>query len=285
MDRRNLLATAGAAFVLPAMRTRAATPPPTNPHVLWYTAPAKEWVEALPVGNGRIGAMVFGGTATEQLQLNEDTLWAGGSYDPANPRAHDNMAALRTLIFDKKYAEAEAFANANVMATPLRQAAYQTVGSLMIEMPGIAAASAYRRELDLDSALAETRFTANGATYRRRVIASPVDQVVAVHLTADKPGAISAKLRFTCPLKSWQAAAEGSDMLVLSGRNNDHFSIPGALRFEARLKAIANGGRVIGAGDSLTIEGADAVTLLIAMATSYRRHDDVSGDPAAITRG
>jgi len=285
MDRRNLLATAGAAFVLPAMRTRAATPPPTNPHMLWYTAPAKEWVEALPVGNGRIGAMVFGGTATEQLQLNEDTLWAGGPYDPANPRAHDNMAALRTLIFDKKYAEAEAFANANVMATPLRQAAYQTVGSLMIEMPGIAAASAYRRELDLDSALAETRFTANGATYRRRVIASPVDQVVAVHLTADKPGAISAKLRFTCPLKSWQAAAEGSDMLVLSGRNNDHFSIPGALRFEARLKAIANGGRVIGAGDSLTIEGADAVTLLIAMATSYRRHDDVSGDPAAITRG
>ena len=267
--------------VLPVSYAGIAAP---NPHELWYPSPAKEWVEALPVGNGRIGAMVYGGTTTEQLQLNEDTLWAGGPYDPANPRARASMAELRKLIFDRKYAEAEAFANANVMATPLRQAAYQTVGSLMIEMPGIAAAASYRRALDIDSAVTETRFTAGGVTYRRRVIASPVDQVIAVHLTADRPGAISAKLRFTCPLKRWQVAAEGGDTLILSGRNNDHFAIPGALHFEARLRAIPRGGRVTGAGDTLAIDGADEVTLLIAMATSYRRYDDVSGDPAAITR-
>lgn len=261
--------------------------PPANPLELWYTRPAAEWVEALPVGNGRIGAMVFGGTAVEQLQLNEDTLWAGGPYDPVNPRAKANMAALRQMIFDKKYAEAEKFTNANIIAVPRRQASYQTVGSLMIEMPGLAAAPAagYRRALDIDSAVAETRFTANGVTYRRRVIASPVDQVIAVHLTADRPGAIAARLSYTCPLTTWQAVAEGGDTLVLSGRNNAHFDIPGALRFESRLKVVAKGGRVAASGDALTIEGASEVTLLIAMATSYRRYDDVSGDPAAITRG
>jgi alpha-L-fucosidase 2 len=287
LSRRTLLLGGSALAAGLAVRpAHAFVPAPAaSPLELWYTRPAREWVEALPVGNGRLGAMVFGGTAVEQLQLNEDTLWAGGPYDPANPSARANLPELRRLIFDGKYAEAEAFANKHVMATPLRQAAYQTVGSLRIEM-GIpeAPAPGYRHALDLDSAVAETRFAANGVTYRRRVIASPVDQVIAVHLTADRPGAIAARLSYTCPLKTWQAAAEGNDTLVLSGRNNAHFDIPGALRFESRLKVVAKGGRVAAAGDALTIEGADEVTLLIAMATSFKRHDDVSGDPAAITR-
>ncbi|WP_423605137.1 glycoside hydrolase family 95 protein [Sphingomonas sp. MS122] len=285
--RALLLSGAGIAAglgLLPARGSARGSRP--NPHELWYRAPAREWVEALPVGNGRIGAMVFGGTAAEQLQLNEDTLWAGAPYDPVNPRAKASMAALRELIFDRKYAEAEKLANADIMAIPRRQAPYQTVGSLMIEMPDIAAApvTGYRRALDIDSAVAETRFVANGVTFHRHVVASPADQVIAVHLTASRPGAIDARLAFTCPLKTWQAAPEGDDTFVLSGRNDPHFGIPGALRFEARLKAIARGGRVRGDGNALRIEGADEVTLLIAMSTSYRRYDDVSGDPAAITR-
>lgn len=285
--RREMLREASAAslaLLAPASARAATGAAKPDRHSLWYTAPAKEWTEALPIGNGRIGAMIFGGIGTEQLQLNEDTLWAGGPYDPANPKARDSLPALRKLIFEGKFAEAEAFANANVMATPLRQAAYQTVGSLMIEMPAPGAAGSYRRSLDIDAALSETEFATGGVTFRRRAVASPVDQVIAVHLGASKPGRISAKLGFTCPLKQWQVATEGSDTLLLSGRNDPHGDIPGALRFENRLKVQAKGGRVSGDGTTLTIEGADEVTLLIAMATSYRSFDDVSGDPTAITR-
>ncbi|HVJ00646.1 MAG TPA: glycoside hydrolase family 95 protein [Sphingomonas sp.] len=286
LTRRGALGLFSAGAALAGGAARAA--PRTrrgNPNLLWYERPAQEWTEALPVGNGRIGAMIFGGIAGERLQLNEDTLWAGAPYDPVNPRAKANMGQLRKLIFDGKYAQAEAFANANVMATPLRQAAFQTVGSLTIAMPGIdeTSATGYRRSLDIDSAVAETEFTVGGVTWRRRVVASPVDQVIAVHLSASRRGAINCRLGFNSPLKQWQVAAEANDTLVMAGRNDRHGDIPGALRFEARLLARPKGGRVSQAGQELVVEGADELTLFIAMATSYRRFDDVSGDPTAIT--
>jgi alpha-L-fucosidase 2 len=283
IDRRGLLA--GAAALVPAAGARATTRTRTSDHTLWYRAPAEQWVEALPVGNGRIGAMVFGGIATERLQLNEDTLWSGGPYDPVNPDAAASMPHLRELIFDHRYAEAEAFANERVMAQPLVQAAYQTIGSLQLAMPGIAGApvEGYRRALDLDSAVAVTEFAIAGVHYRREVLASAVDQVIAVRLSASQRAAISCDIAFTCPLKSWQAAAEADDTLVLTGRNDPHEAIPGALRFEARLKVISTGGRVTGHGDRIAVEGADELVLLIAMATSHKRFDDVSGQPDART--
>ena len=289
VTRRALLGGASATTLVALGWNRAqalADEPAPRVHELWYRAPATEWTEALPVGNGRISAMVFGGIESERLQLNEDTLWAGGPYNPANPKARGSMEALRELIFDGKYSEAETFANTNVMATPIRQAAYQTVGSLMLDMPDIAAAQAsgYRRSLDIDSALSETVFTLDGVDYRRRVVASPADQVIAVHLSASKRGRIGCKLSFTCPLKQWQVATEGDDTVILSGQNDPHGQIPGALRFEGRLRVLAPGGRLSNDGKTLSIEGADEVTLLIAMATSYRRFDDVSGDPGVITR-
>lgn len=285
MNRRSamgmLAATAGALAARPGKAAAAKAPH----NLLWYKQPAVEWTEALPVGNGRIGAMVFGGTLQERLQLNEDTLWAGGPYNPVNPKAKASLAELRKLIFDGKYAEAEAFANANVMATPLRQASFQTIGSLMIEMaPHTDAAIDYRRSLDIDAALAETVFTIGGVTYRRQVIASPVDQVIAVHISASERGAIHCKLSFTSPEKSWDVSAQGKTLL-LAGKNDKHGDIPGALRFEARVEAATKVGRVRAEGKTLAIDGADEVTLLIAMATSYKRFDDVSGDPTAITNG
>jgi len=283
-DRRGamgLFAAAGAVLATPGARAKGTA---QAANLLWYEQPAREWTEALPVGNGRIGAMVFGGIAAERLQLNEDTLWAGGPYDPVNPAARAALPEVRRLIFEGKFAEAEKLANEKLMATPLRQAAYQTVGSLEIALPGIdpARATGYRRSLDLDAALAETLFTLDGVTHRRRVIASPIDQVIAVELSASRRGAVACRLSFTSPEKQWQVRAEGAT-LVLSGRNDPHGGIAGALRFEARVEVETIGGRVRAEGEALLVEGADAVVLRIAMATSYRRFDDVGGDPSAIT--
>ncbi|PCD02814.1 hypothetical protein COC42_12795 [Sphingomonas spermidinifaciens] len=270
-------------MALPVAATQRRAQP--SRHELWYDAPATKWTEALPVGNGRLGAMVFGGTAGERLQLNEDTIWAGSAENPVNPRARAALPRVRELVFAGKFAEAEKLASADVMGVPLKQPPYQTAGSLMIDMAGAdAGVTGYRRSLDLATAVAETRWTANGTTYRRRVLASPVDQVIAVRIEADRPGAIAARLGFTCPLKSWKVAPEGQDTLILSGSGDPHHGRPGAIQFEARLRVLAEGGRVTANGDALMLAGADAVTLLIAIATNFRRFDDLSADPALITR-
>lgn len=287
IDRRRLLkGAAGAAAGLALPATASAGPKrPAGEHRLWYRQPAREWVEALPVGNGRIGAMVFGGVSQERLQLNEDSLWAGGPYDPVNPEARVALAEVRSLIFADKYKEAEALANAKLMARPLQQMPYQTLGDLRIAMPGIADGDAtdYERALDLDAALATTRFTLGGTRFRREVVACPVNQVIALRLTADRRGAIDCDVALTSPHKVAAAGAE-ADGLVLAGRNGDANGIAGALTFEARLRADARGGTVSRSGDGLAIRGADEVTLLLAMATSFRRFDDVGGNPAAATR-
>jgi alpha-L-fucosidase 2 len=251
---------------------------------LWYRQPAREWTEALPVGNGRLGAMVFGGTTHERLQLNEDTLWNGGPYDPVNPRAKDALPKVRELIFAGRWAEAQALADKDVMATPLKQMAYQPVGDLLIDMPGLPeGVSAYYRELDLESAVALARFAVGGTTFTREVLVSPADQVVAVRLSADRPGAISCDVALRSPQPEAETRLDGGD-LVLTGSNAEQDGIAGALRFEARLAAILSGGALNGDNERLSVRGADEVTLLLAIATSYRRFDDTGGDPAAIAR-
>ncbi len=250
---------------------------------LWYRKPAAEWNEALPVGNGRIGAMLFGGIERDRLQLNEDTLWGGGPYDPVNPKAKASLPALRQLIWDRKYAEAEAFANANVMATPLRQASYKPVGDLAIEMLNHdVQATGYRRALDLDAALADVRYRIGGVDHHRQLLASAKDQVLAYRLSASKAAAVHCRLSLTCPQKTWSVVVEGRDTLVLTGRNDPEGATPGALRFEARIKLVPIGGMLRSDGKGIIVEGATELLVLIAMATSYRRFDDVEGDPTAL---
>ena len=240
-----------------------------SPLTLWYRQPAAEWVEALPVGNGRLGAMVFGGTTTEQIQLNEDTVWSGGGRTP--PHVEGSIASqlptIRRLLFDGKYAEGEALAR-KVMLTlggGLPGASYQTLGDLRLtqELPG--AAVAYRRSLDLDSGVAVTTFSAGGVTYRREVFASAPDQVIVVRLSADRAGAVSLKVDLSRPNASVEPI--GSTALLLSNASAD----PGApgVRFAAALTATAEGGTVGTEGNGLNIRGASAVTLLIAAATDY----------------
>jgi alpha-L-fucosidase 2 len=285
ITRRDLLersAAAAAATALPA--TLYAESRAVGADMLWYRQPARKWVEALPIGNGRIGAMVFGGIAEERLQLNEDTLWTGGPYSAVNPSAHDALAEVRRLISAGQYREAEALINAKVMATPLAQMAYQTFADLLIDLPGIPEfwATDYRRELDLDSATATTRYKVGGAVYLREAIACPVHQVIAMRISADRPGKIDCGVA----LRSPQPAAlqlEG-DTLILSGRNRDDNGISGALRLEARVRVIPDGGTTEPRAAGVGVRGANSVTILIAMATSFRRFDDTSGNPTATTR-
>ncbi|WP_375194217.1 glycoside hydrolase N-terminal domain-containing protein [Sphingobium sp.] len=269
--------------VTPA-RSAGKTATPAGPLSLWYRKPAGQWTEALPVGNGRLGAMVFGGTAQERLQLNESTLWAGQPYDPVNPQAKAMLPKVRALIFEGRIEEAEALANRTLMAQPLAQMPYQTLGDLILDFPGLDAIDGYQRELDLDSALAATRFTAGGVNHLRQVVASPADRLIAIRLSTTGRGKLDVDIALRSPQQEVQVMADGPAGLLMTGRNGMSRGVEGHLRFAARLDATVEGGRVAHAADGrLRIRGATAATLLIAMATSYRRFDNVSGDPIADT--
>ena len=187
-----------------APRLTGEAAPPASALSLWYRAPASdhpllpldatrqarqagtaEWVRALPVGNGRLGAMVFGGVVHERLQLNEDTLWAGRPYDPVNPDAKEALPDVRRLIAERKYADAAKLASAKVMSRPLAQMPYQTVGDLALTFPQVDAVENYRRDLDLTTATAHVSYTSGGVTFWREVFASAPDQVVVIRLTAN----------------------------------------------------------------------------------------------------
>ena len=268
-------------------------------NVLWYATAAQEWVEALPVGNGRMGAMVFGGTSVERLQLNEDTLWAGGPYAPANPQARVALAEVRELVFRAEYEKATELANARLMGKPLRQAPYQSVGDLRLAFPRLPPAGNYRRSLDLDGALATTQFTSRGVTHVREVFVSAPDDVLAIRLSASEPANIDTDVTFHAPRPARSGNASSarkpkpnvgprdlvvrtlpSGDLIMRGRNSDHEGIAGALTYEARARLIVSGGRRE-AGAGIAVRGADTVVILVSMATSYRDYQHVDSDPAA----
>lgn len=305
----SLLTCATGIAAAPAAARRPARPGARpGDTMLWYAQPARSWVEALPVGNGRIGAMVHGGTDHEVLQLNEDSFWTGGPYAPASPDALAALPEARRLVFAEQFEQAAALIGAKVMARPLRQMAYGTFGSLVMgpvdgaavappaRSPGgidgevtpaqpAAAIPGYRRELDLDRATATARWRSAGTVYRREVVASAVDQVIAVRLSAGRSGAIATSLSFVSPLKRWTVVADPTGELLLSVWNEAGEGIAGSLRGEARVTVRAPGGTIRAEGERLIVEHADELVLLIALATNYRRFDDVGGDPTAITRG
>jgi alpha-L-fucosidase 2 len=262
--------------------------PPSSNLSLWYRKPADtEWVRALPVGNGRLGAMVFGGVVNERLQLNEDTLWAGAPYDPVNPDAKDALPEVRRLLLAGQYADAARLASQKVMATPLAQMPYQTLGDLMMTFPAADSVENYRRDLDLKTATTHVSYAVNGVTHTREVFASAPDKVIVVRLTAGKPGQISFEARLQTPQRATVKVASNGD-LVMQGVNGDGRGttadgkvLNGALRFEGRVRVLASGGTRSSSDDVVSVRGANAVTLLIAAATSYRNYQDVSGDPAA----
>lgn len=271
-----------AAMSVPGGRARAEA----SDLVLWYNQPAAAWTEALPVGNGRLGAMVFGQTARERLQFNEDTLWAGSPRDYSHPGAAEYLPQIRQLIFDGRQAEAEALAMEKMMSVPLRQFPYQPFGDLTLEFPGHEKSTAYRRDLDLDCAVARVRYDLDGVEFQREVFASAVDQVIVVRLSASRPGCISVSTSLTSPHPAATARADGQHQLILTGKVSEYRmartseTFPSALRFESRLAPRVEGGTVSAVDGRLVIHQADTVTLLLAAATSYGNFRDVSADPA-----
>jgi len=265
---------------------------------LWYDKPARKWVEALPVGNGRLGAMVFGGVGKDRLQLNEDTLWSGGPSEWNNPDALDALAEVRELVFEQRYAEAGQVCKR--MMGPYNQS-YLPLGDIYIKARNAGVPRDYHRELDIGRAVATTRYRIGKTEYSREVFASHPDQVIVVRLSASEPGRVS----FTAALKSelrHEVRADG-DSLVMTGRaparvapqydvrlqDSVIYRDGEGMSFDCRVKVIADGGEVSARGKSLCVKGADAATLIIGAATSFNGTDkDPAGegkDPAPISIG
>jgi len=269
---------------------------PASDLKLWYRQPAAAWTEALPVGNGRLGAMVFGGAQTELIQLNEDTVWTGGPYDPHGTGGGAKaLPEIRRLVFEGKGKEAEALFEKEMMAKVWDQAEYQPLGDLKLAFAGQASVGDYRRELDLDTAVARTSYRVGDVGYVREVFCSPADQVIVVRIAADRPGMVSLFATLDGRVnarrrgdESWTVRSEQPATIILRGQTA---SFPGAtarLRYEARLQAAAEGGTVelyaTSEHDALRITAADSVTLTIAAATSFRSWRDAGGDPAAAAK-
>jgi alpha-L-fucosidase 2 len=249
-----------------------------GPGSLWYREPAGKWTEALPVGNGHLGAMVFGKVDKERIQLNEDSIWAGARSDRNNPEALKSLPEIRRLLFEGKPAEAEALAAKTMIGIPLRLPPYQPLGDLWLNFGDAGAVSDYRRELDLNTGIVRITYTAGGAHYTREIFASTPNQVIVMRLTCDRSRSIS----FTASLsREADAKSEGlpPDRLLLTGQALAHgdrsadWGGKGGVRFAAILTAVATRGNFGVHGKELSVAGADAVTLLLAAATDYRARD------------
>ncbi|MBE9464747.1 glycoside hydrolase N-terminal domain-containing protein [Dyadobacter subterraneus] len=246
---------------------------------LWYKIPAgKIWTDALPVGNGRLGAMVYGNPEQEVIKLNESTVWAGGPNRNDNPKALAALPQIRKLIFEGKHAEAEKLAAQNIESKTTHGMMYQPVGNLHLSFAGHESFTDYYRELDLEKAITTTSYTVDGVRYTRQVIASVPDQIIAIRLTADKPG----KLNFTSFLTSPQKGQRKTDKtgkLVFTGMSGNHEGLKGQIAFNAHVKVLNEGGQISKNDTSVTINKANAATIYISIATNFVDYKTLTANP------
>lgn len=251
---------------------------------LWYDRPAQVWTEALPLGNGRLGAMVYGNPAVEQIQLNEETIWAGSPNNNPNPNALENIPKVRELVFQGKYLEAQTLATEKVMSNTNFGMPYQTFGDLRISFPGHARYENYYRELSLDSARTIVSYRVDGVNFRRETITSFSDQVVTVRLTADRPGMITCNAVLTTPHQDAMIETE-SACITLSGVTSTHERQSGKVKFQGRLSTHAQGGKVVYKDGVISLENVDEAVFYVSIATSFNNYKDISGDQIGRARG
>lgn len=292
------------AFAGPLVGDAAA---PEAPLCLWYRRPAKAWCEALPVGNGLMGAMVFGDPQTEHIQFNEHTVWTGQPHSYAHEGAVKALPEIRRLLQEGRRVEREALkldselkakdaqaaakqaqklqkaaeelARREFMSEPLRQKAYQPCGDLWLEFSPPAEVKNYRRWLDLDTAVCCTEYTVGDATYRRETFASYPDRLVVVRVTASKPGRIECLARLSSPHEKSSVQTDGGGRITVAGQVEDH-----GVRFESQAQITAEGGKTVVGKDHVRVVGADALTIRLAAATNFKNFRDLTADPSARCR-
>jgi alpha-L-fucosidase 2 len=256
-------------------------------NVMWYDKPAAVWEDALPVGNGRLGAMIFGGVKEERIQLNEETYWSGGPYSTVVKGGHEALPEIQKLIFEGKPIEAHKLFGRKLMGYPVEQQKYQSLANLHLFYENEEKVENYKRWLDLGNGISGVQYEIDGVQFTREVIASAVDQTIAVRITASEEG----KINFETELRGvrnsshsnyatdyFRMDAEGNDELILRGKSADYLSIEGKLRFEARLKVKADGGSTTIERTRIKVENANSVTLYFVAATNFVNYKDVSGD-------
>lgn len=241
---------------------------------LWYSQPATTWTEALPIGNSKMGAMVFGGIEQEELQLNEETFWAGGPYTNNNPKSREVLSQVRELIFKGEHKAAQQLVDENFL-TKRHGMSYLTLGSLLINFPKHDGATDYYRELNIGTATATTSYAVNGVKYTRTVFASMTDNVIIMHIETDKPRALNFSIGHRGPLSAGVKAKNSKLIIRCEGMEQE--GVPAALHAECQVK-IKTDGKVRGAGQTLDISNATAATLYISAATNYVNYHDISGN-------
>ena len=259
-----------------------------NPATLiWLSKPAAKWEEALPVGNGRLGAMIYGSTKEEIIQLNEETYWSGGPYSQVVKGGHEKLKEIQRLVFEGKMLKAHNLYGRYLMGYPVEQQKYQSLANLHLFFDFPKEVSNYKRWLDLETGISSVEFVVNGIKYQREIFSSNPDQVIAIRLTADQPNSLS----FTANLRGVRNQAHsnygtdyfrmdglGKDGLLLTGKSADYLGVAGKLRYEARVKVEAEGGSVTLDDYILTVSKANSVVLYFAAATNFVNYQNVTGD-------
>lgn len=267
-------------LIITAIAMMALDASASQEHKLWYDKPAQVWTEALPLGNGRLGAMVYGNPGAEQIQLNEETIWAGQPNNNANPEALEWIPKIRQLVFEGKYREAQDMATAHVKSKTNQGMPYQPFGDLRITFPGHTRYENYYRELSLDSARTVVKYKVDGVNFTRETFTSFPDQVVITRITADKPGSVTFNASLTSPHPDVMIASEGND-ITLSGVGSNHEGLKGKVEFQGRATAVNKGGRMSSRDGVISVENADEAVIYTSIATNFNDYTDISGDEEA----
>lgn len=247
------------------------------PNTLFYDKPAATWVEALPLGNGRLGAMVYGNPLREHIQFNENTIWAGGPYRNDNPEILTSLAHLRQLIFDNKFTEAEALATQTMVSKGAQGMPYQTAGDLFIAFNGHDKFSDFRRELSLDNAISVTSYRVGNVVYKREVFTSFPDQVIIIKLTANKPNSLNFSTTLNRPAKA-NISVDTDNILTMTGISSDHDGVKGQVAFEALVKVVPEGGKMLAKDAAIEVINANSAVIYLSVGTNFKKYNDLTGD-------
>lgn len=265
-------------LALSVLAIAACSSPKEEDLKLWYDEPASVWVEALPVGNGRLGAMVFGDPSAERIQLNEETVWAGQPNSNANPDVEPGaLEEIRNLIFEGKYRAAQDMVDREIFFPSNHGMSYQTIGDLRLDFPGHEDYTEYYRDLDIADATASVRYVADGVTYEREVIAAFGADVIAVRLSASEKGRLTFNASLVSPHKKHDVNIEGGD-IVLRGVTGDQEGLEGKVRFTTRARVLHKGGILNASDAGLSLDGADEALILISTGTNFTDYRTLAGD-------